>query len=142
MLAQSYFWWPGFDADIEREVKGCESCLRNANAPPSAPLHPWEWPSRPWFCLHVDNGGPFENHMFLVVGDAYSKWIEVFKTNSSATAVTEQRLRECFSTHGLPDVIVTSFTMELLLLVRILLFSCLRMATDLLKDMFPLSKKP
>ena len=45
--------------------------------------------------------------MFFVVGDAYSKWIDVFKTNSSTTAVTVQRLRECYSTHGLPDVIVS-----------------------------------
>jgi len=34
--------------------------------------------------------------------------IEVFKTNSSSTAVTVKRLRECFSTHGLPDVIVSN----------------------------------
>ena len=42
--------------------------------------------------------------------------MEVFKTNSSITAVTVQRLRECFSTHGLPDVIEsdneTAFTSE------------------------------
>ena len=85
MLARSYFWWPGHDANIGCEVKDCESCQRNANAPPS-----WEWPSRPWSRLHVDYAGPFENHMFLVVGYAYSKWIEVFKTNSSTTAVTVQ----------------------------------------------------
>ena len=38
------------------------------------------------------------------------------KTNSITTAVTVQRLRECFSTHGLPDVIVSdngiAFTSE------------------------------
>ena len=64
--------------------------------------------------------------MFLVVGDAYSKWIEVFKTNSSTTAVTVQRLRECFSTHGLPDVIVSDNGTDLL--VRNSLFLCPRMA--------------
>ena len=45
--------------------------------------------------------------MFLVVGDAYNKWIEVFKTNSSTTTVTIQQLRECFSIHGLSDVPVS-----------------------------------
>ena len=48
MLVRSYFWWPGLDADIECEVKDCESFQRNGNAPSSAPLHPWEWPSRPF----------------------------------------------------------------------------------------------
>lgn len=62
MRAQSYFWGPGLDADIECEVKDCESCQHNANVPSSAWLHPWEWPSRPWSRLHVDYAGPFENH--------------------------------------------------------------------------------
>eukprot|EP00794_Sanderia_malayensis_P001001 gene1001-319_t len=109
MLARSYFWWPGLDADIEREVKDCENCKSNPKAPSPAPLHPL---SR----LHIDYAGPFENHMFLVVGDAYSKWIEVFKTNSSTAAITVQMLQECFATHGLPDVIMsdngTAFTSE------------------------------
>ena len=107
MRARSYFWWPGLDANIECDVKDCESCQCNSNAPSSAPLHPWEWPSRRWSRLHVNYASLFENHMFFVIGDAYSKWIDVFKTNSSTTAVTVQRLRECYSTHGLPDVIVS-----------------------------------
>ena len=115
MLARSYFWWSGLDADIEQKVKNCESCQRNAKAPSAAPLHSWEWPSRPWSRLHIDYAGPFEGHMFLV-GDAYSKWIEVFKTSSSTAAVTIQKLREYFSVHGLPDIIVsdngTAFTGE------------------------------
>ncbi|XP_048590142.1 uncharacterized protein K02A2.6-like [Nematostella vectensis] len=107
MLARSYFWWPGLDADIEQKVKDCTSCQSNAKAPSTAPLHPWEWPSRPWSRIHIDYAGPFEGHRFLVIGDAYSKWIEVFKTNSSTAAVTIQKLRECFSVHGLPDIIVS-----------------------------------
>ena len=72
MLARSYFWWPGLDADIEQKVKNCESCQHNAKAPSAAPLHPWEWPSRPWSCLHINYTGPFEGHMFLVVDDTVS----------------------------------------------------------------------
>lgn len=107
MLARSYFWWPGLDTDIKQKVKQCESCQRNAKAPAVAPLHPLEWASRPWSRLHIDYAGPYEGHMFLVVGDAYSKWMEVFKTSSSTAAVSIQKLRECFSIHGLPDIIVS-----------------------------------
>ena len=25
-LVRSYVWWPGLDAEIEKEVKGCNKC--------------------------------------------------------------------------------------------------------------------
>ena len=42
-----------------------------------APLHPWEWPAQPWSCLHLDFVGPFLGHMYLVLVDAHSKWLDV-----------------------------------------------------------------
>ena len=45
--------------------------------------------------------------MFLVVGDAYKKWIEFFKTNSATAAVIVRKLSECFSSHGLPNIVVS-----------------------------------
>ena len=36
--------------------------------------------------IYIDYAGPFEGHMFLVVGDAHSKWIELCKTSSSSAA--------------------------------------------------------
>lgn len=58
-LARSYFWWPKLDADIEAVVKGCSTCQEHRNLPAAAPLHPWEWPSKPWQRLHIDYAGPF-----------------------------------------------------------------------------------
>ncbi|KAJ8351944.1 hypothetical protein SKAU_G00234200 [Synaphobranchus kaupii] len=46
-LARSYIWWPGIDKQIEDLTKSCSGCHRVQNAPPQAPLHPWEWPSAP-----------------------------------------------------------------------------------------------
>ena len=45
-LARSFVWGPGIDKDLERKVKMCQD---NGKAPAVAPLHPWEWPARPWF---------------------------------------------------------------------------------------------
>ncbi|XP_063907429.1 uncharacterized protein K02A2.6-like [Zophobas morio] len=39
-LARRYVYWPSIDRDIERLVKGCESCALNQSNPPKAPLHP------------------------------------------------------------------------------------------------------
>ena len=64
-LARLYVWWPG----IDREIKQMDVQL--------APLHPWEYPSRPWQRLHIDFAGPFFGKMWLIVVDASSKWPEV-----------------------------------------------------------------
>ena len=45
--------------------------------------------------------------MFLIIIDAYSKWIKVFKTSTSTSEVTIEKFRQAFPTHGIPDVLVT-----------------------------------
>ena len=57
-LARSYVWWPKIDSDLERKVKSCPDCQLHQNQPAKAPLHPWEWPDRPWSRLHIDFAGP------------------------------------------------------------------------------------
>ena len=57
----------------------CLSCLSSVNqkSPPVTPLHPWEFPSCSWSCLHIEFEGPFLGKQFIVLMDAYSKWLEV-----------------------------------------------------------------
>lgn len=107
-LARSYVWWPKIDRDLETKVKQCSSCQSTQKAPPAAPLHPWEFPSRPWSRLHIDYAGPFMGgYMFLVVVDAHSKWMEVFPMRTATSQATIEKLRCAFATHGLPDIIVS-----------------------------------
>ena len=115
-LARSYVWWPHMDKEIEEVVRTCENCQANCPSPPVAQLHPWEWPEQPWSRIHLDFAGPFMNHMFLVLVDAYSKWLDVQVMQSITTAKTIDKLNKIFSTHGLPQKIVTdngpSFTSD------------------------------
>ena len=106
-LARSYVWWPGLDEAIEQEVRGCDKCQLHQSAPASAPLHPWEWPGQPWTRLHIDYAGPFHGEMFLVVIDAYSKWLEVHLMKSTTSQATIEKLREIFAMHGLPITVVS-----------------------------------
>ena len=106
-LARSYMWWPGISKDLEQRVHSCPQCQQSRNAPPPAPLHPWEWPREPWACLHLDFAGPFQGRMFLVLVDAYTKWLEVLPMSSTTTAATVEKLRHIFAVHGLPQRIVT-----------------------------------
>ena len=99
-LARNYVWWPGIDKELEETVRSCETCQLHARNPPGAPLHPW---SR----LHVDYAGPFLGKMFLLVIDAFSKWLDVYMVQSATSQATIDKLRVSFAIHGLPDVIVS-----------------------------------
>jgi len=106
-LARSYVWWPNMDQELENKVKYCQQCQVNRKAPPIAPMHPWEWPQEPWERLHLDYAGPFLGHMFLVIVDAHSKWVDIHIVNQATSKSTIEKLRTTFATHGLPRVIVT-----------------------------------
>ena len=106
-FARMYVWWPGLDDDIEKSVRICMPCQSVQSAPPPVPLSPWKWPSKPWTRLHLDFAGPCEGRMFLVIIDAYSKWIETFPTNTSTSAVVIQCLRAVFARFGLPQSVVS-----------------------------------
>nr|XP_033495922.1 uncharacterized protein K02A2.6-like [Epinephelus lanceolatus] len=106
-LARSYMWWPHMDNDIENKVKSCTTCQEHRKAPACAPLHPWEWPEKPWRRLHIDYAGPFMDKMFLDIVDAHSKWLDVYPVTSATSANTINCLRNSFSTHGIPEMIVS-----------------------------------
>ena len=63
--------------------------------------------------VSTDFAGPFLGRTFLIVVDAHSKWLEVTPVASTSQQVVRV-LGNVFSTHGLPDVIVsdngTAFT--------------------------------
>lgn len=46
-------------------------------------------------------------HTFLVIVDAFSKWVEVFPVSSTSAEATITALRMAFAQHGLPDLIVS-----------------------------------
>ena len=71
-IARTCMWWPKMDQEIEEAVRVCTVCQNARNAPPSAPLIPWKWPTRPFQRIHIDfcQKG---NDYFLVVIDSHSK---------------------------------------------------------------------
>lgn len=100
-LARSYVWWPKLDKEVENIVRSCMTCQEHRNIPAPAPLHPWDWPDKPWSRIHVDYAGPFMGKMFFVLIDAHSKWMDVYPVNSATSATTIECLRTSFSNHGL-----------------------------------------
>ena len=103
-LARGYVWWPSIDSDLEKLVKGCQTCQINRPSPPLAQIHPWQWPECPWTRIHVDYAGPFMGKMFLLIVDAHSKWHMMSCSNSRATI---ESLRHTFATFDIPKVLVS-----------------------------------
>lgn len=101
-VARSYFWWPRLDDEIEAKVRSCQTCQEISKAPPKSMLHPWEWPGKPWYRLHIDYAGPFEGKMILVIVDAHTKYIDAHVVSSATSENTVLKLRQTFATHGLP----------------------------------------
>ena len=106
-LARGHVWWPRLDKDIESLAKSCQSCQAVKQAPPTAPMHPWTWPSKPWQRVHIDFAGPFLNKMYVIVVDAHSKWPEIYEMSQTTSTKTITVLRHLFASYGLPEQVVS-----------------------------------
>lgn len=107
-LARNYCYWKCIDSDIENLVKSCKQCCDVKKDPTKAPTHVWEAPEKNWQRIHMDYAGPFLNHYFLLVIDAKSKWPEIYAMKQTPTSsITIKYLREIFSRHGLPEILVS-----------------------------------
>ena len=106
-FARSFVWWPKLDEEIEQTARDCSTCQQSQNCPVQVPMHPWQWSSKPWDRVHVDHFGPFRGHIFLILVDSYSKWVEVAPVSSTSSVATIAKLRTWFATHGLPATLVS-----------------------------------
>ena len=111
-IARTCMWWPKMDQEIEKAVRVCTVCQNVRNAPPSAPLISWKWPTRPFQRIHIDfcQKG---NDYFLVVIDSHSEWIEMTHMSSTTTERTIDEFRLIFATHGLPEEVVSDNGLQL-----------------------------
>ena len=106
-MARRYLWWAGLDKDIEDRCKTCADCQINQNMPRRAESHPWDIPDGPWQRVHIDFA-TFKGSQWLVVVDAYSKWVEVVKMYQDTTARNLiVKMRNIFAQFGLADVVVS-----------------------------------
>ncbi|XP_013907314.1 PREDICTED: uncharacterized protein K02A2.6-like [Thamnophis sirtalis] len=95
------------DREIDEWVATCTPCQESRLAPQEAPDKEWERPQAPWFRVHIDFAGPVHSQTFFRVVDAYSKWLEVVLMTSTTVEAIIKVLWRLFSTHGLPNVLVS-----------------------------------
>lgn len=115
--ARKHVWFPGIDGALEQLAAACTVCAALRPSPPHAPLAPWPHPPHPFYRIHLDFLGPFHNQMYLIIVDAYSKWVECFPMSSSyGSRAVIGKLIDLMSRVGIPKVLVsdngTSFTSQ------------------------------
>lgn len=106
-LARSYCWWPHLDSEIENLLKTCDICQTYQRNNSPGPVHPWRWPDKPWHRVHADYFGPINGTMFLLIIDAYSKWIDVYPVHHATTETTITKMRSSFAVFGIPETLCT-----------------------------------
>ena len=107
LLAKGVIWWPDMDSEIEYCVKSCHTCQCIRRQPMKAPLNLWIFTDRPWSRIHIDHCGPPSDKMLLAIMDSHAKWLELPIASTATSEITIEHLWRTFSTHGIPDTIVS-----------------------------------
>jgi transposase InsO family protein len=104
--ARMYLWFPGIDGDIEAIVHGCSTCQAMQKDLPPPPLIPWSFPQGVWQRLHIDYA-EYNKKFYLILIDAYSKWIDAIPMSTTTSSQTIKELRRLFAMFGLPETVVS-----------------------------------
>ena len=104
--ARMYIWFPGIDSDIEAVVQSCSTCQAMQKELPPPPLIPWTFPQGVWQRVHIDFAECNKKN-YLILIDAYSKWIDAIPMSSTTSAQTIKELRRLFAMFGLPHTVVS-----------------------------------
>jgi transposase InsO family protein len=106
-LARNYAYCLGMDHEIEGMVRLCGSCAAAAKQPLKATLHSWPPATNPWEPIHTDFAGPHLGRNFLVIVDAYSKYLGVIIVSNKTSRQTVAIFRKLCAKQGVPETIVS-----------------------------------
>ena len=115
LLARNLFWWPSMNRDIEVLCENCVSCA-TINPKRANIFIPWPKCKVPFERVHLDFC-ELNKIKFLIVCDAFSKWVDIRVVNTHQSQEVIDNLCDIFANFGLPHVLVTdnesSFCSEL-----------------------------
>lgn len=83
----------------------CEICVSFRPEPAKVTLNKWPEANKVFERIHIDYTGPINNHMHLIITDAFSKWPEIFLVDKADTLKTLEKLKEVFFGFGLSAIV-------------------------------------
>ena len=105
-LARQYFWWPGIDLAINAFVQRCFTCQTNARKRTNAAFSSWPEVTEFFERVHCDVAH-YQGKLYLVLVDAFSKWVDVHVLNDLTSHSAIAVLRSTFKYVGLAANLVT-----------------------------------
>lgn len=105
-MARLRVFWEGLNSDIERFVRECEPCqlLMKDNA--DKEYGKWAVTTYPFERIHLDFFY-FQGNTFLILVDAFSRWMDVKRMTRTNAEKLIQTLMEVFVLFGYPRELVT-----------------------------------
>lgn len=104
--ARDVVFWPDMSNDIKESVTNCQICADFQARNPRQPLQIHEIPGRPWSRVAADLFS-LHGESYIVLVDYYPNFLEVSELPDTSASLVIQFLREQFSRHGIPDILVT-----------------------------------
>ncbi len=108
MMARSYVWWINIDKDIEEFVSRCSVCQQTQKGTKIVTTTAaWPASTYPFERIHLDFFF-FQNEIFLILVDSFSKFVDVVNMNKKTDAPNLiNKLVDTFLIFGFPKIIVT-----------------------------------
>ena len=101
-----WFFWPGITCDIEATRAQCADCNRYAPSQAHLPPNPDLPPRVPFDKVYADFF-EYAGKRYLIIGDRFSGWTEIYPFSASSTLPGANGLIQCLrlflATYGLPS---------------------------------------
>jgi len=104
--ARDSVFWLGMSSEIKEAISQCSVCVEFQQKNHKEPMQTTKLPDRPWSRVAIDI---FTLHRkeYVVLVDYYSDFVEVQEVADTTSPTIIQFLKEQFSRHGIPDVLVS-----------------------------------
>ena len=103
-LARDVVYWKGLNKQIEDLVSKCSTCQTYRAQQQKEPMLSTQVPKLPWEMASSDLF-EFEDDDYIVIADHFSGYLEVEKLDSLSTVSVITKLKNVFSTHGIPQLL-------------------------------------
>ena len=104
--AKDIVFWPGMNSEIKALVERCSVCAEFQAKNASQPMQTHQIPERPWSKIATDLF-TVSGKNYITVVDYFSDFVEVSELESTTSHAVIQELKEQFSRHGIPDIVVS-----------------------------------